>query len=135
MCHVTGAIPQLRPYAADGATLYALTIYGVRPPVSEAPPKTPAAEGAATLAGPAVDCEGLEGWPEEAAAFARAAFGRPEFRLAGAGDVLVFVTLQEGRVSHCVPIRLAGASGLAARRCPGRPHGARQTPPPFAPGG
>jgi hypothetical protein len=95
MLHLIGALPQLLAYNNTGFTLYALTVYGANRGTL----------GAASLAGPAVSADGVTDWPEEAKRAAEELFSRPAPQRAGAA-VVVVLTVQVGRASHCTLIRL-----------------------------
>lgn len=109
MLHLVGAMP-LKAWSADGPTLYALTIVGA----GDSPK-------AATLAGPAVDVEGLAGWPSAARRAAIEVFaGAPPRR---AHAVTVIAVLQVGNTSNCALFNLPGKSSRRSRpRRPKRLH-------------
>jgi hypothetical protein len=123
MYHLAGALPQLKAWNDDGLTLYALTIVGANK----------GAMGGASIAGPAVDADGLaNGWPAIARQAASEIFDRAPLRRAGA--VTVIVILQAQNVSHCtlvnIPAVAPRAAPSASAPLPGRSASAALAHPP-----
>lgn len=124
MFHLVGALPQLKSYSDTGPTIYALTVIGA---------KHDKVLGAASIAGPALDLAGLEAdWPAEAKMAATAIFGRSLDTARRGGAIIVIVTVQIGRVSHCSIVNVPGDTPRRCRRWDGA---ARPAPPQLPRGG
>jgi hypothetical protein len=102
MHHFAAAIPQLISYSSTGATVYALTVFGITR-------TTPL--GAAEICGPILDASGISAvCPEHVNTAIRGIFDARVSRLAEKpGTVVVVASAQVGQDAHCMMLRLPPA--------------------------